>query len=44
MAARAEVRPEEVVFVNLTGGIRTTEITPSSYVTLNKDELLARVA
>jgi threonine synthase len=44
LAAAGEVRRDDVVFVNLTGGVRPSDITPSQYVTLTKAELLSRVA
>jgi threonine synthase len=44
LAAAGEVRRDDVVFVNLTGGDRPGEITPREYMTLTKAELLSRVA
>jgi threonine synthase len=45
LAAAGEVRQDDVVFVNLTGGVRPSDITPREYVTLHKADLLsARVA
>jgi threonine synthase len=42
MAASGELRRDDVIFVNLTGGIRTEEVTPREYVTLKKADLLLR--
>ena len=44
MVAHAELRGDDVIFVNLTGGIRTEEITPREYVTLRKADLLSRTS
>jgi threonine synthase len=40
MAKAGEMRREDVVFVNVTGGNRTTEVTPREFVTMEKAELL----
>jgi threonine synthase len=44
LRASGEVRRDDVVFVNLTGGVRAGDITPREYVTMTKAELLSRVA
>jgi threonine synthase len=43
MAAAGEMRRDDVVFVNLTGGNRDRAITPREYVTMEKAELLESV-
>jgi threonine synthase len=42
LAAASELRRDDVVFVNLTGGIREETLTPTEYVTLRKADLLGR--
>lgn len=39
-----ELHPDDVVLANITGGLRSTEITPSQYVTLSKADLLKTAA
>jgi threonine synthase len=41
MAAAGELRPDEVVFVNITGALRTEEVTPHAYTTLTKADAAA---
>jgi threonine synthase len=43
MAVGAELRRDDVIFVNITGGMRTEEVTPREYVTLWKSQLLEGV-
>jgi len=40
MVVRGELGRDEVVFANLTGGMREETITPREYVTLRKADLL----
>lgn len=44
MARDGDLRRDDVVFVNLTGGVRSVEVTPQEYTTLTKAEMLAEVA
>ncbi len=44
MAAVGELRRDDVVFANLTGGMRTEEVTPREYVTMTKADLLQDAA
>jgi threonine synthase len=40
MATTREIRPDDVIFANLTGALRAETITPREYVTLSKADLL----
>jgi threonine synthase len=42
MALAGSLQADDVIFVNLTGGIRTQTVTPRDYVTLRKADLLGR--
>jgi threonine synthase len=42
MAAAGELRRDDVLFANITGGIRTGSVTPREYVTTTKAEMLAQ--
>jgi threonine synthase len=42
LAAASELHRDDVIFVNLTGGMREETVTPCEYVTLRKADLLAR--
>ena len=44
MVAAGELRRDDVIFANFTGGLRTTEVTPQQYETLSKKELLQDAA
>jgi hypothetical protein len=41
MKAAGELRRDDVLFVNITGGVRPETITPREYTTLSKREFLA---
>jgi hypothetical protein len=41
MAAASELRRDDVLFANLTGGIRPDTVTPREYVTTTKAEMMA---
>jgi threonine synthase len=43
MAAASELRRDDVIFVNVTGGMRPETVTPREYVTLWKSQLLEGV-
>jgi threonine synthase len=44
MAGLSELRRDDVIFVNVTGGVRPQTVTPRQYVTLSKGDLLDGVA
>jgi hypothetical protein len=41
MKAAGELRRDDVLFVNITGGVRPNTITPREYTTLSKHEFLS---
>jgi threonine synthase len=41
---RGELHRDDVVLANITGGLRSTEVTPAEYVTLSKADLLRNAA